>query len=35
MALDPKVHTSIVEGISVFLSLFDQPQVADGGGLKW
>ena len=28
MALDPKVRTSIVEGISVFLSLFDQPQVA-------
>ncbi len=28
MALDPKLRTSIVEGISVFLSLFDQPQVA-------
>ena len=28
MALDPKIRTSIVEGISVFLSLFDQPQVA-------
>ena len=28
LALDPKVRTSIVEGISVFLSLFDQPQVA-------
>ena len=28
MALDAKVRTSIVEGISVFLSLFDQPQVA-------
>ena len=24
----PKLRTSIVEGISVFLSLFDQPQVA-------
>ena len=29
MALDPKLRTSIVEGISVFLSLFDQPQVAN------
>ena len=29
MALDPKLRTSIVEGISVFLSLFDQPQVAE------
>ena len=28
MALDAKLRTSIVEGISVFLSLFDQPQVA-------
>jgi len=28
IALDPKVRTSIVEGISVFLSLFDQPKVA-------
>ena len=28
MAIDPKLRTSIVEGISVFLSLFDQPQVA-------
>ena len=28
MALDAKVRTSIVEGISVFLSLFDQPEVA-------
>ena len=28
MALDPKLRTSIVEGISVFLSLFDQPHVA-------
>ena len=27
-ALDAKLRTSIVEGISVFLSLFDQPQVA-------
>ena len=27
--LDPKVRTSIVEGISSFLSLFDQPEVAD------
>ena len=28
MALDAKLRTSIVEGISVFLSLFDQPEVA-------
>jgi len=28
MALDAKLRTSIVEGISVFLSLFDQPDVA-------
>ena len=28
MALDAKLRASIVEGISVFLSLFDQPQVA-------
>ena len=28
MVLDAKLRTSIVEGISVFLSLFDQPQVA-------
>ena len=28
VALDAKVRTTIVEGISVFLSLFDQPQVA-------
>ena len=28
IALDAKLRTSIVEGISVFLSLFDQPQVA-------
>ena len=28
MALDAKLRTSIVEGISVFLSLFDQPGVA-------
>ncbi len=28
MALDTKLRTSIVEGISVFLSLFDQPEVA-------
>ena len=28
VALDAKLRTSIVEGISVFLSLFDQPQVA-------
>ena len=28
MQLDTKVRTSIVEGISVFLSLFDQPDVA-------
>ena len=28
-ALDAKLRTSIVEGISVFLSLFDQPDVAD------
>ncbi|MDE2763616.1 MAG: TraM recognition domain-containing protein [Gemmatimonadota bacterium] len=28
MALDSKLRTSIVEGISVFLSLFDQPDVA-------
>ena len=28
MALDAKLRISIVEGISVFLSLFDQPQVA-------
>ncbi len=28
MALDAKLRTSIVEGISVFLSLFDQPAVA-------
>ena len=28
MELDPKLRTSIVEGISVFLSLFDQPEVA-------
>ena len=28
VALDAKVRTAIVEGISVFLSLFDQPQVA-------
>ena len=28
MALDVKLRTSIVEGVSVFLSLFDQPQVA-------
>ena len=27
-ALDAKLRTSIVEGISVFLSLFDQPEVA-------
>ena len=27
-ALDAKLRTSIVEGISVFLSIFDQPQVA-------
>ena len=27
--LDVKLRTSIVEGISVFLSLFDQPDVAD------
>ena len=27
-ALDAKLRTSIVEGISVFLSLFDQPDVA-------
>ena len=27
--LDPKVRTSIVEGISSFLALFDQPEVAD------
>ena len=27
--LDAKLRTSIVEGISVFLSLFDQPEVAD------
>ena len=27
--LDAKLRTSIVEGISVFLSLFDQPDVAD------
>jgi len=27
--LDVKLRTSIVEGISVFLSLFDQPEVAD------
>ena len=27
-ALDNKLRSSIVEGISVFLSLFDQPQVA-------
>ena len=28
MALDAKLRTTIVEGISVFLSLFDQPDVA-------
>ncbi len=28
LALDAKLRTSIVEGLSVFLSLFDQPQVA-------
>ncbi|MYH09203.1 MAG: TraM recognition domain-containing protein [Gemmatimonadales bacterium] len=28
MKLDAKLRTSIVEGISVFLSLFDQPEVA-------
>ena len=28
MVLDTKLRTSIVEGISVFLSLFDQPKVA-------
>ena len=28
MELDAKLRTSIVEGISVFLSLFDQPEVA-------
>ena len=28
MALDAKLRTSIIEGISVFLSLFDQPEVA-------
>ena len=28
MVLDAKLRTSIVEGISVFLSLFDQPEVA-------
>ena len=28
MALDAKLRTSIVEGISVFLSLFDQPEVS-------
>ena len=28
VGLDAKVRTAIVEGISVFLSLFDQPQVA-------
>ena len=28
VALDAKLRTSIVEGISVVLSLFDQPQVA-------
>ena len=27
--LDPKLRTSVVEGISSFLSLFDQPEVAD------
>ena len=30
MALDAKLRTSIVEGISVFLSLFDLPDVAGG-----
>ena len=34
MALDAKLRTSIVEGISVFLSLFDQPGVA-GVGRVW
>ncbi len=27
--LDPKLRTSVVEGLSSFLSLFDQPEVAD------